>query len=124
MTIQDFFKRDDNAAYHLEFVPENETVFVLKRSQNGKVQTAVFSFQSATMHTKQLLLILKEEGADVSKMVWLSVLPFNDYMLISDPSDVDPEAIQNREIWDGAKDWIWMLKAFSILLAPKNASKE
>lgn len=29
------------------------------------------------------------------KMVQLAVLPFNDYMLISDPSDVDLEDISN-----------------------------
>lgn len=124
MTIQDFFKHDDGATYHLEFIPENETVFVLKRKQNGEVQTGVFHFQSATMHTKQLLLILKEESSDAYKMVWMSVLPFNDYTMISDPSDVDPEAFYNGEIWSSKKDWIWMLKAFSILLAPRNAAKE
>lgn len=124
MTIQDFFKHNDNATYHLEFIPENETVFVLKRKRDGEVQTGVFHFQSATMCTKQLLLVLKENGSDTPKMVWFSVLPFNDYMMISDPSDAYPEALRDDEIWNKAKDWMWILKVFSILLAPKDKPKE
>ena len=96
MLIKDFFKQEDRSLYTVEFVHENETVFIIKRNEFNVVDTAKFRYKSVSIFGKQMLLILKENTSEECKTLHLSLIPFNSWMLISDPVDTVENSIDEK----------------------------